>query len=79
LHGKKWEIMAEKGFPTHLIKTVQSMYQNSTLIIRKNRVNDHTPTEIKELDKDFVYPRYCLIFTLTKSSKIGCNRYKKIF
>lgn len=26
---KLWEIMAEKGFSTHLIRTVQSVYQNT--------------------------------------------------
>jgi vacuolar-type H+-ATPase catalytic subunit A/Vma1 len=46
LHGKILEIMAEKGFPTHLIKTIQSMYQNANLIIRKNRVNINTSIEI---------------------------------
>jgi hypothetical protein len=32
-----WEIMAEKGFPTNLIRTAQSMHQNTTINIRKDR------------------------------------------
>jgi hypothetical protein len=40
--------MTEKGFPIHLIRTVQSMYQNTTIIIRKVRVNANTPTEINK-------------------------------
>jgi hypothetical protein len=40
--------MVEKGFPTPLITTVQSMYQNTTIIIRKNKINDKTPTEINK-------------------------------
>jgi hypothetical protein len=36
-----WEIMAEKGFPTHLTKASQSKYQNTTIIIRKEGVNDY--------------------------------------
>jgi hypothetical protein len=36
LQDKLWELMNEKGFLTHLIRTVQSMYQNITTIIRKD-------------------------------------------
>jgi hypothetical protein len=45
--NKLWEIMDGKGFPTPLI-TVQSMYQNTTIIIRKDKVNDNTPMEINK-------------------------------
>jgi hypothetical protein len=48
---KLWETMNEKGFPTHLIRIVQSMYQNTAVIIRKNRVNNNTPIELK---KEFI-------------------------
>jgi hypothetical protein len=34
--------MTEKGFPTYLIRTVRSMYQNTTIITRKARVNNVT-------------------------------------
>jgi hypothetical protein len=37
--------MAEKGF---LIRTAQSMYQNTTIIIRKDRLNNNTPIEINK-------------------------------
>jgi hypothetical protein len=50
------------------------MYQNATIIISKNRENGNIPIEInKELDKDALYHRYSLIFTLTKSLKIACK------
>lgn len=39
-----WEIMVENGFPTHLTKTIQSTYQNTTIIIRKYKVNDNIST-----------------------------------
>jgi hypothetical protein len=40
--------MDEKGFPTPVITTVQNMYQNRTTIIRKDKLNDNTPTEINK-------------------------------
>jgi hypothetical protein len=40
--------MAEKGFPIHLIRMVQRMYQNTTIIVRKDRVNGNTPIEINK-------------------------------
>jgi hypothetical protein len=42
--------MAEKGFPIHLIITAQSMsmYQNTTIIIRKGRINDNNSIEINK-------------------------------
>jgi hypothetical protein len=40
--------MAEKGLPTHLIRTVQSIYQNTTTIMRKDRANGKAHIEIKE-------------------------------
>jgi hypothetical protein len=39
---KKWEPITEKGLLTHLIRTVQIMYKNTTNIIREDRVNDTT-------------------------------------
>jgi hypothetical protein len=44
--------MAEKGFPTHLIRTVQStrIYQNITIIMRKDGVSVNIPTEINNGD-----------------------------
>jgi hypothetical protein len=40
--------MAEKGLPTHLIRTVRSMYQNTSIIIRKSRINGNTPIQINK-------------------------------
>jgi hypothetical protein len=40
--------MAEKGFPIHLIRTAQSMYQNTAIIIRKDRINGNTSIEINK-------------------------------
>jgi hypothetical protein len=70
--------MADKGFPTHLLRKVQSMYRNTTIIIRKDRVNDNTPIQINKGVRQGC-PLYCLIFTLTKSSKIGCRLSNKTF
>jgi hypothetical protein len=38
--------MAEKGFPTNLMRLAQSMHHNTAIIIRKDRANGNTPTEI---------------------------------
>jgi hypothetical protein len=40
--------MYEKGCATQLIRTVQSMHQNATIIIRKDKVNDNTPIGINK-------------------------------
>jgi hypothetical protein len=42
LQEKLWETMTEKGRPTHLMRTVQSMYQNTTIIKRKDRIKYNT-------------------------------------
>jgi hypothetical protein len=31
--------MKEKGIPAHFIRTVQSMYKNTALVMRKDRTN----------------------------------------
>jgi hypothetical protein len=40
--------MAEKGSPIHLIRTAKSMYQNTAIIIRKDKINDNTLIEINK-------------------------------
>jgi hypothetical protein len=64
LQEKLWETMTEKGLPTHLIRTVKSIYQNTTIIQRKDRMNDNTQSLTR---LPFVTG------TLTESSKIGCR------
>jgi hypothetical protein len=48
LQSKLWEIMNEKGIPAHLIRIVQSMYQNTATVIRKDRINDNNFREINK-------------------------------
>jgi hypothetical protein len=40
--------MNEIGFLTHLIRTVQSIYQSTTIIIRKAGVTNNIPIEINK-------------------------------
>jgi hypothetical protein len=40
--------MNEKGIPAHLIRIVQSTYQNTAIVIRKDRTNDNNFTEINK-------------------------------
>jgi hypothetical protein len=35
LQGKLWNIMKNKGFPDHIVKTVQSLYINTRIKIDK--------------------------------------------
>jgi hypothetical protein len=38
----------EKEYLTHLIRMVRSMYKNTATVIRKDRVNDNTTTEVNK-------------------------------
>lgn len=58
------------GFPTHLIKRVQSVFQNSIISVEKLIVNNKAPTGFS---KSAHYQRYCLIFIFTETLKIDCR------
>lgn len=58
------------GFPIHLIKTVQSVFQNSIISVEKLTVSNEAPTGF---GKGAHYQRYCLIFIITEILKIGCR------
>lgn len=71
---KKQGNNSRKGFPTHLIRTVQSMYQSATIIVDRLLLK-----LIMEFEKFALYHGYCLICTSTKPSKIGCRWQAKYF